>query len=396
MMIKELNEKSIEAENFLPIKKIIIIGTAYPYRGGIAAFNERLAQQFIKEGYDIEIYTFTLQYPNFLFPGKTQYSSEAAPKGLKIIRKINSINPLNWLKTGNEICKKMPDLVVIPYWMSFMAPCLGTIAVQVKKNKHTKIVGLVHNMIPHEPSLLDKIFPAHYVKNIDAFVSLSESVLKDINKFDKKSKPKAFSPHPIYDHYGTLLLKNEAKKILNLDPDIHYVLFFGFIRAYKGLDLLLEAFSDERIRKLPLKLLVAGEFYEDQKAYLEIIKSNNIENKILLFKDFIPDNEVNLFFSACDLVAQPYKTATQSGVTQVAYHFEKPMIVTNVGGLAEIVPDKKCGYVVESSADAIADAILDFYNQNNESLFIENCKIEKEKYDWKRMTETILNLIKSH
>ena len=196
-------------------EKIIIIGTAYPYRGGIAAFNERLARQFVKEGHEVEIYTFTLQYPDFLFPGKTQYSNEPAPKDLKIIRKINAINPINWLKTGKEIRKKKPDLVIIPYWMSFMAPCLGTIAAQIKKNKYTKIVGLVHNMIPHELSLLDKIFPAHYVKNVDIFISLSESVLKDINKFDKKNKPKAFSPHPIYDHYGILLPKNEAKKMLN-------------------------------------------------------------------------------------------------------------------------------------------------------------------------------------
>ncbi|MCL2290995.1 MAG: glycosyltransferase [Bacteroidetes bacterium] len=372
--------------------KIIIIGTAYPYRGGIAAFNERLAQQFIKEGHEVEIYTFTLQYPSFLFPGRTQYSNDPASEGLKIFQKINSINPLNWLKIGREIRRKAPELVIIPYWMSFMAPCLGTIASLIRKNKKTKIVGLVHNMVPHEPSLLDKIFPGCYVKNTDAFVSLSESVLKDIDKFDKKNKPKAFSPHPIYDHYGTLLPKNEAKQILNLDAQMHYVLFFGFIRAYKGLDLLLKAFSDERVKKLPLKLLIAGEFYEDEKTYLEIINDNSLEDKILLFNDFIPDSKVNLYFSACDLVAQPYKTATQSGVTQIAYHFEKPMLVTDVGGLAEIVPHGKVGYVVNPDEKEIADALVDFYDQNNESSFIENCKIEKEKYDWEKMTDTILNL----
>jgi len=377
----------------LNTKKIIILGTAYPYRGGIAAFNERMAQQFQKEGHEVEIYTFTLQYPNFLFPGKTQYSSDIAPENLKILRKINSICPLNWIKTGKIICKKQPDLVIIPYWMSFMAPCLGTVAKQIRKNKHTKIVGLVHNMIPHEPSLLDKLFPKIYVKNVDAFVSLSESVLTDINRFDKKNKPKAFSPHPIYDHYGILLPKNQAKKMLNLDENNNYLLFFGFIRAYKGLDLLLEAFADDRIKKLPLKLLVAGEFYEDENKYLEIIKNHSLVDKVLLFSDFIPDNKVNLFFSACDLVAQPYKSATQSGVTQIAYHFEKPMIVTNVGGLAEIVPHEKCGYVVEPNANAIAEAIADFYINSNENPFVENCKIEKEKYDWKKMTETILKLV---
>jgi glycosyltransferase involved in cell wall biosynthesis len=274
-----------------------------------------------------------------------------------------------------------------------MAPCLGTIAKQIKKNKHTQIVGLVHNMIPHEPSVLDKIFPSFYVKNVDAFVSLSESVLTDISKFDKRNKPKTFSPHPIYDHYGNLLPKKEAKKLLDLDIDSNYVLFFGFIRAYKGLDLLLEAFADERIIKLPLKLLIAGEFYEDKNPYLEIINKHNLENKILLFNDYIPDSKVNLFFSACDLVAQPYKTATQSGVTQIAYHFEKPMLVSNVGGLPEIVPHNQCGFVVEPNPNAIAEAINCFYIQDKETSFIENCKIERKKYDWGIMTETILKYV---
>ena len=374
-------------------QKIIIIGTAYPYRGGIAAFNERLAQQLITEGHEVEIYTFTLQYPHFLFPGKTQYRNEDAPKELIIHREINSINPINWFKTGKKIRKKEPDLVIVPYWMSFMAPCLGTIAKQIKKNQSILIIGLVHNMMPHEPSLLDKIFPAHYVKNVDAFVSLSKSVLTDINKFDKKKKPKAFSPHPIYDHYGALLPKNDAKKMLNLDTNVNYLLFFGFIRAYKGLDILLEAFADERIKQLPIKLIVAGEFYENEQTYLEIIKNHNLNENVLLFNNFIPDNQVNQFFSACDVVVQPYKTATQSGITQIAYHFEKPMIVTHVGGLAEIVPDGKCGYVVQPNATAIAKAIYNFYYHNNEALFVENCKSEKEKYDWKRMTETLLNLV---
>jgi len=374
-------------------KKIIILGTAHPYRGGIAAFNERLAWQFLNEGHDVEVFTFTLQYPNFLFPGKTQYSDESSPKGFSILRKINSINPLNWIKTGKKISSKMPDIVIIPYWISFLAPCLGTIASQIKKNKHTRIVGLVHNMIPHEPSLLDKIFPKCYVKNVDVFVSLSESVLTDINIFDKKNKPKTFSPHPIYDHYGNSLQKNEAKRILNLEESFHYALFFGFIRSYKGLDLLLEAFAVDRIQKKPLKLIVAGEFYEDEKPYLEIIRKNNLDAKVLLFNNFIPDNKVNLFFSACDLVVQPYKTATQSGVTQIAYHFEKPMIVTNVGGLSEIVPHGKCGYVVESNANAIAYAIEDFYNNNRENVFIGHCKTEKKKYDWGRMTDTILKIV---
>ncbi|MBP9991052.1 MAG: glycosyltransferase [Bacteroidales bacterium] len=372
--------------------KIIVLGTAHPYRGGLAAFNERLAHQFVEEGHEVEMITFTLQYPGFLFPGKTQFTDAPAPKSLSISRKVNSCNPFNWLKVGKTIRKKNPDLVIFAYWMSFFAPCYGTIARQIRKNHHTKCIGLIHNMIPHEPNILDKLFPGYFVGAMDGFTALSDSVVHDIEKFDHKATPKRFSPHPIYDHYGALIPKNEAIQLLQLDPNFKYVLFFGFIRGYKGLDLLLEAFADRRLQDLGVKLVVAGEFYGSPKPYMDQIDSLKIADRVVLKTDYIPDEEVNRYFRACDIVAQPYKSATQSGVTQIAFHFEKPMLVTNVGGLPEIVPNGKIGYVVEPYALQIADALVAYYQEDKETTFIENVKEEKKKYAWDKMTATILSV----
>lgn len=372
--------------------KITIIGTAYPYRGGLAAFNERLAHEYQCQGHDVEIYTFTLQYPAFLFPGKTQYSSDPKPETLTILRKVNSCNPFNWIKVGKEIARKNPDMVIFAYWMSFMAPCMGTIARKIHRNHHTKIIALVHNMIPHEPNILDKFMPYYFVKSVDGFMALSGSVVHDIEHFDKRNCPKQFSPHPIYDHYGERLPREQALSLLQLDPSSRYVLFFGFIRAYKGLDLLINAFADKRLKSSKIKLLIAGEFYEDSSPYMQKIKELGIEDQMILFTDFIPNNEVNRFFSAADIIAQPYKTATQSGVTQIAFHFEKPMLVTNVGGLSEIVPHGEIGYVVEPNASQISDALIDFYEQNRQKEFEDNIKEEKKKYAWGRFTDTINKL----
>jgi len=368
--------------------KIIIVGTAFPYRGGLATYNERLAREYVRQGNDVEIITFTLQYPSFLFPGNTQYSTEFAPTDLKITRKINAINPLNWVKIGREIKGKSPDLVIYCYWMSFMAPCFGTIARYARTPK-IKMIGLIHNMIPHESSVLDRLLPNYFVKVMDGFVAMADSVVKDINYFDKENKPKVVSPHPIYDHYGELLTKKEAALKLGLREEKNYILFFGFIRHYKGLDLLLEAFADERLREFPVRLIVAGEFYENPQPYLEQIIHLKLEGLVELRTGFIPDIEVRNYFSIADLIAQPYRSATQSGVSQIAYHFEKPMLVTNVGGLSEIIPNGKVGYVVEVEPKQIADALVDFYTNDRSGKMIENIKIEKQKFAWSRMTDAI-------
>lgn len=374
--------------------KIIILGTAYPYRGGLAVFNERLALQFQQEGHDVEICTFTLQYPKMLFPGKTQYTNDPAPQGLTIYRRINSVNPFNWFRVGREIRKKNPDLVIFAYWMAFMAPAFGTIARQVCRGRNNKIrcIGLIHNMIPHEPNILDKILPGYFVHAMHGFTALSQSVLTDISHFDHKNRPKNWAPHPIYDHYGDLIDKIEARSRLGLPKEGHYVLFFGFIRGYKGLDLLIDAFGDPRLQAMGVKLLVAGEFYGDPKPYTDRIRQLDINDIVILHTDYIPDSKVNQYFRACDIVAQPYKSATQSGVTQIAFHFEKPMLVTNVGGLAETVPDGKIGYVVPPEAQAIADALVRYYKEGHEAEFTIGVREEKKKYAWSVMTDTLTDV----
>lgn len=373
-------------------RKIIIIGSAHPLRGGLAAYNERLAKAFIDNNDDVEIYTFKLQYPGFLFPGKSQYSGLPAPENLKINISVNSVNPFNWIKLGRKIKKIMPNIVIIKYWIPFMAPCFGTIAKIIRKNKHTKIISILDNIIPHEKHIFDKLLSKYFVKNVDGFVAMSESVLNDLNIFDK-TKPREFCPHPLYDNFGKAIPKNLAKKNLKLNPDFNYLLFFGFIRDYKGLDILLKAFADKDIANLPLKLIVAGEFYTDSKQYFNIIEKYKLQDRVIMSNNFIPDDKVLNYFCACDIVVQPYKSATQSGVTQIAYHFNKPMIVTDVGGLSEIVPDNKVGYVVNPSPEDVAEAILKFYSLNKEAEFLENIKTEKKKYSWQRMIEAINNLL---
>lgn len=373
--------------------KIVLLGSAHPLRGGLAAYNERLAHEFLSQGHEVVIYTFSLQYPSFLFPGTSQYSDEPAPKNLNIKVKVNSINPFNWIKVGLEIKKMQADLMVVKFWLPFMGPCFGTINRIVSGNKKTKIVSIIDNIIPHEKRPGDKILSNYFVKSVDGFIAMSRSVLDDLNTFDS-SKPKLFSPHPLYDNFGPAISKDEALTKLGLEKNKPYLLFFGFIRDYKGLDILLKAMSDERIRNSEIKLIVAGEFYSDSKLYTDLIAELKIENKVILRTDFIPDSEVRNYFCAADLVVQPYKHATQSGVTQICYHFNNPMLVTNVGGLPEIVPHNVVGYIAEPDAHEIANYIHAFYTDNKKEEFVQNIVNEKNKYTWKAMTDKVFEVVK--
>jgi glycosyltransferase involved in cell wall biosynthesis len=376
--------------------RILILGTAYPYRGGLAAYNERLALQFATEGNDTEIFTFTLQYPGYFFPGTTQYTDAPAPAKLKITRILNSVNPFNWIRTGYRIRKMMPDILLIKYWHPFMSPCFGTTARIAKRTKSgkTKVICIFDNVIPHEKSILDRLLTKYFTGSIDGAIVMSRSVGDDLKKF-RVNIPVMFNPHPLYDNYGTLVSREEALKKLSLDGEYSYLLFFGFIRAYKGLDLLLEAFSDKRLRNRKLKLIVAGEFYESDMPYKEIIRKNDIGSEVLIYDRFIKEEEVASLFSAADLVVQPYRSATQSGVTQIAYHFEKPMLVTNVGGLSEIVPDGKCGYVVTPEPESIADAIIDYFSNSRKEQYTCGVKEEKAKFTWDKLTASILDIYKT-
>lgn len=372
-------------------RKIVSVGPAHPLRGGIADFNERLSKAFIENDDQVRIITFSLQYPNFLFPGKTQYSNSEKPKDLDIEVCLNSINPLNWIKTANKIKKIKPDLLIIQYWIPLMAPALGTIARIVKKNKSTKVIGVLHNINPHEKRIGDRILNKYFLKSADGFLTMSKAVLKDLDDFDTE-KPRVYNPHPIYDNFGNGKSKKQALEELKLDQNFRYILFFGFIRDYKGLDLLLEAMADKRIFNSNIKLIVAGEFYNNPEKYYQIIEKHNLNEKLVLKTDFISDKDVGKYFSAADIIVQPYKTATQSGVTQIAYHFEKPMVVTDVGGLSETVPNGKVGFISDVNPKSVADCIIKFYSDDIDR-FSANIIEEKKKYSWERLIEVANRMI---
>ena len=372
-------------------KKIIIIGPAHPLRGGLASYDERLAKEFIDEGFDTTIYTFSCQYPGFLFPGTTQYSSEPAPENIPIKVKINSINPFNWITIGNELKKIKPDIIVVRYWLPFMGPCLGTILRRVKKNQHTKVICIADNIFPHEKRPGDKIFTKYFLKPVDGFITMSQKVLSDLHQF-AKNKPAQFVPHPLYDNFGEIISKKEARNKLGINIKDKIILFFGFIRKYKGLDILLNAMKilKSKYNVTDLKLLIAGEFYEDEKNYEELLNDPAIKDSLILHTHFISDSEVKYYLCASDCVIQPYRNATQSGVTPLAYHFEKPMIVTNVGGLPSLVPDKKVGLIAEPNAESIAKKIIEYF-ELREEFFSPQLSEEKKKYSWKAMVDAILN-----
>jgi len=377
------------------MSKVVIIGPAHPLRGGLASFDERLARAFQQQGDEVMIYTFSLQYPNFLFPGTTQYSSEPAPTDINIKVRINSVNPLNWISVGNELKKLQPDIIVVRYWLPFMGPCLGTILRRVKKNKRTKVITIADNVIPHEKRPGDKQFTQYFVKPADAFITMSEKVMNDLRTFT--NKPAKQLVHPLYDNFGEQVDKTKAKEHLGINANENIILFFGFIRKYKGLDLLLEAMS--LLKQYPqyqisnIKLLIAGEFYEDRKTCDDLIKNLDVDEQLILRTDFIADSEVKYYLSAADFVIQPYRNATQSGVTPLAYHFEKPMLVTNVGGLPDLVPDGKVGLVCEPEPAAIASHILKLY-ELGEYHFLPHLREEKKKYSWNVLVNTIKDLAK--
>jgi len=373
--------------------KIAILGTAHPLRGGLAAFNERLAYELLGAGHKVDNWSFSLQYPNFLFPGKTQYTEDPAPAGLNIITALNSVNPFNWVRVGLAMRKAQYDIIVVKFWLPFMGPAFGTV-LRLAKTKHkTKVVCIVDNMIPHEHRFGDKMFTQYFIPPIDGFVAMSKEVLKDIKTFTTQKA--LFTPHPIYDSYQEALPKEVAATKLGLNPNHKYLLFFGFIRDYKGLDILLEAMGDPRIKAAGIHLVVAGEYYDKavEAHNNALIAQHSLSDTVHLFTDFIPNSEVRNYFSLADVVVQPYKTATQSGITQIAFHFEKPMVVTNVGGLAEVVPHGKVGFVTQPNPSDIATAILEFYAPGSLPNLQEDIKTEKQKYTWSTFTKALLDAI---
>ena len=372
------------------MSKIIIIGPAYPLRGGLATFNERLARQFISEGHEVIIYTFSLQYPDFLFPGKTQYSESDPPSDLTIKVDINSVNPFNWWVAGNKIKKENADIILVRYWLPFMGPALGSILRLSKKNGKSKIIGLIDNALPHEKRPGDRLFTKYFTLCLDGFVTMSLFVKKDLQQFTDKAIH--LVQHPLYDNFGPNHLKSVARKKLGLPESGFIFLFFGFIRKYKGLDLLISALEKLETDNRKIYLLIAGEFYAGEDDIIAQINNSPKKNIIITHTSFINDEDVGYYFSACDCVVQPYRNATQSGVTPLAYHFEIPMIVTNVGALPDLVPEE-LGLVCEPSPEAIASAMEKMFTFDKEK-FQGSIQEAKKKLSWNKLTEIIFNTAK--
>ena len=365
------------------------MGPGWPLRGGLSAFDEQLARTFTKKEVKARIETFSLQYPSLLFPGTSQYSSDPAPSDVKIHAGINSINPLNWILVGLKLRREKPDLIIVRYWIPFLAPCLGTICRIAKSNGHTKVISIVDNMIPHEKRIGDHLLTNYFAKSVDGFLTMSDKVSKDVKTFS--AKPTLLSPHPIFTHFGAPISKAMARQALGLDINDKIILFFGFIRQYKGLDLLLQAMAKDAIKSAGIRLMIVGEFYEEAQPYYDLIKELNIQDQVIMHTQFIPDQEVKQYVCSTDFIIQPYRNATQSGVTPLAYHFEIPMLVTNVGALADTVPNGKVGVVVAPTVDAIANGIETLYN-TGQDYYAPFIKEEKKKYSWEQMADNFLIL----
>ncbi len=368
--------------------KVLIIGPAYPLRGGLAVIDEAMCRAFLREGHEAELVTYRLQYPDLLFPGKTQLAEGPPPAGLKIHVWMNSINPFNWVRTARRINRLAPDLIIFRNWIPFMGPLFGTIVRFLKKGITT--LAVVDNLYPHERRPGDRLLTNYFLRKLDGYITFSRTVERQLHENGFRNI--LYTPHPLDDNLGKGVSKEEACRHLGLDPQQRYVLFFGFVRKYKGLDLLLESFARPEVQQLDLKLLVVGEFYDDKERYMKIIREKGLGDRVRVVDDFVPVEEVRYWFSAADLVAQTYHSASQSGITQIAYHFEKPMLVTDVGGLSEYVPHGKVGYVVKKDPPAIAGAIADFFTAGRAEAFKPHIREEKKKYSWEIFVRNVLGL----
>jgi len=373
---------------------ILCIGPAHPLRGGIANFNTALCRALLRSGHNASIVSFSLQYPGILFPGKTQLDEAPAPGDIHIESLISSINPFSWLRSAKRIIQDRPDLIILHHWMPFIAYGLGSIIRRAKRKHAVPVIAITHNVIPHEKMPLWKGLTGRLLRACDGFIVLSRSVLDELDEFTDTPQ-RRFVPHPVYDIFGEAVSREEAANHLGLDPTGRYILFFGYVRKYKGLDLLLRAFAGSADKHPDLKLIVAGEFYSDKKETENLVRDLGIAEKVIIADRFIPANEVRYYFSLADLVAQPYLSATQSGVTQIAYHFNVPMLVTDVGGLPEIVPDGKVGYVTAVDEAAVREALLDFFGGDRAAGFRKNILEEKKKFTWEAMVSEIEDLAKN-
>lgn len=369
-------------------KRVVLVGPAHPYRGGIAHFMETMHRGLQQRSYAVTPVTFSRQYPELLFPGKTQFEASPGSDLVPARRLIDSVNPLSWRKAGQAIAAMQPEVVIFQYWMPFFSPAFGTIARRVRK-AGAQVFAIVHNALPHERRPGDVVLGRYFFKAVDGCIVLSDAVREDLQTLGVEV-PVQQVAHPVYDLFGEAPSQAAARRELGLPAGAPVLLFFGFIRRYKGLQVLLDAMP-RVLEHLPdARLLVAGEFYDDEQPYRDQIQQHGLEEAVSLHADYIPQEHVGRYFAAADVVVQPYLTATQSGVAQIAFHFERPLILTDVGGLAEVVPHERAGLIVPpEDSTALAHAIVRFFDEQMSDQLTAGVREEKKTYSWDRLYEAV-------
>jgi glycosyltransferase involved in cell wall biosynthesis len=364
--------------------KIAFLSVFYPFRGGIAQFNALIYRE-LEKTHEVKAFNFKRQYPDFLFPGKTQFVSpddQADP--IQTERVLDSVNPLSYIKTASRIRAFDPDLVISRYWMSFFGPSLGFILGRLRKPVR---ISILDNVIPHEKRFFDAVFNRYFLKRSDGFIVMSDKVLKDLLSIRPDAKYLRVN-HPVYNHFGIKMEREEAQRQLRLDRGKKTLLFFGIIRDYKGLDLLIEAFAglDESYQ-----LVIAGEVYGSFEKYEKLIAANPLKQHIHLFNRYISDDEVTLFFSAADVCILPYKSATQSGITSIANHFLVPLIATDVGGLKETIEDGKTGLITANpDAGELTEKIKHYFDNSLRNNFLEAIQAQNAANSWENFCSRLL------
>lgn len=370
--------------------KIVLVGTFPPFRGGISNFYHTMADR-LSIDYDVHAINFTTQYPDLLFPGKSQFSETAAPISYNTERILSSVNPISWRKTAKRIIELQPDLIIFKYWMPFFAPVFASVLKKVKKNLDVNAMVVCDNIIPHEGRPMDTALTRKFFDQVDHFVVMSKSVEEDLLSLYPKANY-AYSPHPLYDLFGTEIEQRSARSEIGVSED-KLLLYFGLIRPYKGLDILIKSAKILKEKISNFKILAVGDCYDDPQIYHDLIKENDVDDVFDLRTEFVPDHKVSSYFSAADVVVLPYKDATQSGVVPVAYHFNTPVVVSDVGGLKEIVENDKTGYVVQPNKENIAQGIIKYYNNKDSIDFPEEIEKYKSRFSWEEFLNKMLSLV---
>ena len=368
--------------------KVILVGPSYPYRGGISHYNTRLYNEFIKKGHGCSILNFKRMYPSIFFPGKTQFDESDHVFEAPSDRLLDSINPLSWQAAGSFIRSKNPDAVIFHWWHPFFGPSYNSIL--KKLGNSTTRIFICHNVRPHEESLLDRLLSSPAFKNVDRFlVHSEEDKVNLLEMYPDAVLKKNF--HPVYDIFENGMKKREQNRNEKKPP--FNILFFGYIRKYKGLEYLIKAMP-KILNEVDVRLTIAGEFYDEKEPYLDLIEEHGISKKINIIDKYIPNEEVEDYFMKTDLVVIPYNSATQSGIVQISYSFDVPVVVTRVGGLPEVVRDGETGYIVEpGSSSAVAYAVIEFFKNNKAEVFKNNIAKQKHLFSWSNLVETLESLI---